>query len=230
VPLEWFALSAGAKIAMDSGTETMDWISVVLRRIVEFTQAGGEINVVVAGINVGAQSYWNAEATMLMHTRGILVMTPESAMVLSRQASLDYSGGVSAEDNLGIGGYERIMGPTARRSTGRRTSRAPAACCSRYYEHTYVAPGERFPRRAETSDPRDRDVRTRRTRAGLGPATRRRRLLRRANPGARSRSTSARSCARSSTPTAGRWSAGAACATPRSRSSGTRISAAGPCR
>ena len=43
VPLEWFALSAGAKIAMDSGTETMDWIAAVLRRIVLFTQAGGEI-------------------------------------------------------------------------------------------------------------------------------------------------------------------------------------------
>ena len=32
VPLEWFALSAGAKIAMDSGTENMDWIARVLRR------------------------------------------------------------------------------------------------------------------------------------------------------------------------------------------------------
>ena len=39
VPAEWFALSAGAKIAMDSGTENMDWIAAVLRRIVEFTQA-----------------------------------------------------------------------------------------------------------------------------------------------------------------------------------------------
>ena len=39
VPLEWFALSAGARIAMDSGTENMDWIAAVLRRIIEFTQA-----------------------------------------------------------------------------------------------------------------------------------------------------------------------------------------------
>ncbi|HSD79055.1 MAG TPA: hypothetical protein VLB47_00290, partial [Solirubrobacteraceae bacterium] len=76
VPLEWFAISAGAKIAMDSGTENMDWIAAVLRRIIEFTQQGGEINIVVTGINVGAQPYWNAEATMLMHTRGILVMAP----------------------------------------------------------------------------------------------------------------------------------------------------------
>src|SRR6185369_13766822 len=102
VPLDWFALSAGARIAMDSGTENMDWIAAVLRRIVEFTQRGGEINIVVAGINVGAQPYWNAEATMLMHTRGILIMTPASAMVLTGKRALDYSGSVSAEDNQGI--------------------------------------------------------------------------------------------------------------------------------
>ncbi len=111
MPVEWFALSSGAKISMDSGTENMDWVSRALRRIITFTQDGGEINVVVAGINVGAQPYWNAEATMLMHTKGILVMTPDSAMVLTGKQSLDYSGGVSAEDNFGIGGYDRVMGP-----------------------------------------------------------------------------------------------------------------------
>src|SRR5699024_2966250 len=99
VPVEWFAVSAGARVSMDSGTENMDWVAAALKRIVEFTQAGGEINVVVAGINVGAQPYWNAEATMLMHTKGILVMTPDSAMVLTGKQSLDFSGGVSAEDN-----------------------------------------------------------------------------------------------------------------------------------
>ena len=26
-PVEWYAISAGAKISMESGTETMDWIS-----------------------------------------------------------------------------------------------------------------------------------------------------------------------------------------------------------
>jgi len=158
VPLEWFALSSGAKIAMDSGTENMDWVAAALKRIVRFTQDGGEINIVVSGINVGAQPYWNAEATMLMHTKGILVMTPESAMVLTGKQALDYSGGVSAEDNFGIGGYERVMGPN-----GQAQYWAPdlAGACETllaYYERTYVAPGERFPRRAETSDPIDRDV------------------------------------------------------------------------
>jgi acetyl/propionyl-CoA carboxylase alpha subunit/acetyl-CoA carboxylase carboxyltransferase component len=158
VPLEWFALSAGAKIAMDSGTENIDWVANVLRRIVHFTQAGGEINVVVAGINVGAQPYWNAEATMLMHTRGILVMTPESAMVLTGKQALDYSGGVSAEDNFGIGGYERIMGPNGQAQYWAPDIARACRVLLSYYEHAYVAPGERFPRRAATSDPADRDI------------------------------------------------------------------------
>ncbi|MFN7987598.1 MAG: biotin carboxylase N-terminal domain-containing protein [Thermoanaerobaculia bacterium] len=158
VPLEWFALSAGAKIAMDSGTENMDWISRVLRRLIEFTQAGNEVNVVVCGINVGAQPYWNAEATMLMHTKGILVMTRDGAMVLTGKTALDYSGSVSAEDNTGIGGYERVMGPNGQAQYWARD--IPDACriLLRHYDHTYVVPGERFPRRAATSDPIDRDV------------------------------------------------------------------------
>ena len=158
VPLEWFALSAGAKIAMDSGTETMDWIAAGLRRIVLFTQAGGELNVVVAGINVGAQTYCNAEATMLMHTRGALIMTPQSAMVLAGKQTLDYSGGVSAEDNFDVGGYERIMGPNGEAQYWARDLADACRVLLRYYEHTYVAPGERFPRRAHTTDPADRDV------------------------------------------------------------------------
>src|SRR3712207_8608131 len=76
---------------MSSGTENMDWVAAALKRIVTFTQDGGEINIVVAGITVGAQPYWNAEATMLMHTKGILVMTPDSAMVLTGKQSLDFS-------------------------------------------------------------------------------------------------------------------------------------------
>ena len=160
VPVEWLAVSAGAKISMDSGTENMDWISRVLRRLITFTQARGEVNVVVAGINVGAQPYWNAEATMLLHTRGILVMTPDSAMVLTGKQALDYSGGVSAEDNFGIGGYDRIMGPNGQAQYWAADLVAACEILFAHYEHAYVAPGERFPRRAQSTDPIDRDVRS----------------------------------------------------------------------
>ena len=147
----------------------------------------------MAGINVGAQPYWNAEATMLMHTKGILVMTPDSAMVLTGKQSLDFSGGVSAEDNFGIGGYDRVMGPN-----GQAQYWAPdlAGACDvlmAHYEHTYVAPGRARP--APGADqrprrPRRHAVPARRSRA----ATSRRSATssrRRPTPTARRRSTSA---------------------------------------
>jgi acetyl-CoA carboxylase carboxyltransferase component len=158
VPLEWYALSAGARISMESGTENMDWVAAALKRIVEFTQDGGEINVVVAGINVGAQPYWNAEATMLMHTKGILVMTPDSAMVLTGKQSLDFSGGVSAEDNFGIGGYDRVMGPNGQAQYWAPNLAAARDVLMAHYDHSYVVPGEQGPRRATTTDPFDRDI------------------------------------------------------------------------
>jgi acetyl/propionyl-CoA carboxylase alpha subunit/acetyl-CoA carboxylase carboxyltransferase component len=158
VPLEWYALSAGARISMESGTENMDWVAAALKRIVEFTQDGGEINVVVAGINVGAQPYWNAEATMLMHAKGILVMTPDSAMVLTGKQSLDFSGGVSAEDNFGIGGYDRVMGPNGQAQYWAPNLAAARDVLMAHYDHSYVAPGEERPRRATTTDPFDRDI------------------------------------------------------------------------
>jgi acetyl/propionyl-CoA carboxylase alpha subunit/acetyl-CoA carboxylase carboxyltransferase component len=158
VPLEWYALSAGARISMESGTENMDWVAAALRRIVEFTQDGGEINIVVAGINVGAQPYWNAEATMLMHTKGILVMTPDSAMVLTGKQSLDFSGGVSAEDNFGIGGYDRVMGPNGQAQYWAPNLAAARDVLMAHYDHSYIVPGEARPRRATTTDPFDRDI------------------------------------------------------------------------
>jgi hypothetical protein len=115
--------------------------------------------VVVCGINVGAQPYWNAEATMLMHTRGILVMVPGTAMVLTGKQALEYSGAVSAEDNEGIGGYERIMGPNGQAQYRAQSLPDAIQILLAHHQHCYRAPGERFPRPAPTSDPKDRDVR-----------------------------------------------------------------------
>lgn len=160
VPLEWFPVSAGAKISMESGTENMDWIADVLRALIEFTQAGCEVNIVVNGINVGAQPYWNAEATMLMHTRGILIMTPDGAMVLTGKRALDFSGSVSAEDNFGIGGYDRVMGPNGQAQYWAADIVEASEILLRHYDHTYVVPGERFPRDTPSTDPTDRDIRS----------------------------------------------------------------------
>ena len=119
-----------------------------LKKIVEFTQDGREINIVVAGINVGAQPYWNAEATMLMHTKGILVMTQ------SRRWCSPARGARLLRWCVGRGQlrYRRLRpGWTQRPGAGT----APNTTAARdilmsHYDHTYVVPGAH---RAQRSPP-----------------------------------------------------------------------------
>jgi acetyl-CoA carboxylase carboxyltransferase component len=159
LPVEWLPISSGARIAMDSGTENLDATARVVRRIVTFTQAGGAIHLIIAGINVGAQSYWDALATMLMHTKGALIMTPEASMVLTGSAALAASGSVSAEDEVTIGGHERVMGPNGQAQYFAADLLTAYQVLYRHYEFSYVVPGEKAPRKHATADPNDRDVR-----------------------------------------------------------------------
>ena len=157
IPIEWVPVSAGAMISMNSGTENLDWTAKVLKRIIEFTQNDGIIHLIVHGINVGAQSYWNAESTMLMHTKGVLIMTPEASMVLTGKKALDFSGGVSAEDERGIGGFERIMGPNGQ-AQFRATDLGDAyRILFEVYHHTYHLHGQTVPTQA-TSDSSVRNI------------------------------------------------------------------------
>lgn len=158
LPVEWIAISSGAKITMDSGTENLDWTAATLRRIIEFTQAGGELNIIVPGINVGAQSYWNAEATMLMHTRGLLIMTDDGSLLLTGKKALDFSGSVSGETNLDIGGAEKIMAPNGQAQLRVANLAEAYQLLFDHYRYSYVAPGSAYPPKKQTSDPADRDV------------------------------------------------------------------------
>jgi acetyl-CoA carboxylase carboxyltransferase component len=158
LPLEWLPVSSGARIAMDSGTENLDATARVVRRIVRFTQAGGVIHVIVTGVNVGAQSYWDALATMGMHTKGALIMTPRASMVLTGRAALEASGGVSAEDEPAIGGFERIMGPNGEAQYFANDLADAFRILFEHYRYTYVVPGETQPRAYTTRDPAGRAV------------------------------------------------------------------------
>ena len=153
LPVEWIALSAGAQISMERGTENMDWCAAVVRRILEFTQRGGEVVVVVAGINVGAQSYWNSTATMLGHCAGMLVMVDGTAMVLTGRRALATSGGVSSESEEAIGGYAEVMGPN-----GQAHHRAASLADAYDLVLAHHALLARTGRRHATLDPVDRDV------------------------------------------------------------------------
>jgi acetyl-CoA carboxylase carboxyltransferase component len=159
LPVEWVPVSSGARIAMNSGTENLDATARVVRRIVTFTQAGGFIHLIITGVNIGAQSYWNSLATMLMHTRGVLIMTPQASMVLTGSAALAAAGSVSAEDEVAIGGHERVMGPNGEAQYFAPDLLAAFQILYRHYEYCYVVPGESGPRRARTEDAIERDVR-----------------------------------------------------------------------
>jgi acetyl/propionyl-CoA carboxylase alpha subunit/acetyl-CoA carboxylase carboxyltransferase component len=158
LPVEWLPVSSGARIAMDSGTENLDATARVVRRIVTFTQAGGVIHMIVAGVNVGAQSYWDALATMLLHTRGVLIMTPRASMVLTGRAALLASGSVAAEDETSIGGYERVMGPNGQAQYFAGDLGDAYRILYEHYTYTYVVPGESQPRRKASTDPITRSV------------------------------------------------------------------------
>ena len=63
-------------------------------------------------------------------------------MVLTGKQSLDFSGGVSAEDNFGIGGYDRVMGPNGQAQYWAPDLAGALGVLMAHYEHTYVVPGE----------------------------------------------------------------------------------------
>jgi len=158
LPIEWIATSSGARIDMNSGTENLDWTAAVLRRIIEFTQNHGEINIIVQNVNVGAQSYWNAEATMLMHTKGILIMIEDSAMLLTGKKALDYSGSVSAENNVGIGGFEKIMGPNGEAQFFAKDIYSAYHLLLKHYELLYAPANANQPLFKRTIDSDDRNI------------------------------------------------------------------------
>jgi acetyl/propionyl-CoA carboxylase alpha subunit/acetyl-CoA carboxylase carboxyltransferase component len=158
LPLEWLPVSAGARIAMDSGTENLDATARVVRRIITFTQSGGVIHIIVQGVNVGAQSYFNALATMLQHTRGVLIMTASASMLLTGRAALEAAGAVSAEDDTAIGGFERIMGPNGEAQFYARNLADAYRILYDHYRFTFVPPGESGPRLFATSDPDTRSI------------------------------------------------------------------------
>ena len=102
--------------------------------------------------------------------------------------------------------------PTARPSTGRRDLADACEILLRHYEHTYVAPGERFPRRAATDATRSTGTCGRSRMLTVHDSDfsdGRRRLLRRPQPGAQEAVRHPLGHARGRpTRTTARWSAG----------------------
>ena len=171
LPVEWISFSSGARISFETGTENLDWTARTLRRIIEFTEAGGTIHILVDGPCVGAQSYWNAEATMLNHCRGALFMTPRGYMILTGKRALEHSGCVSASSNEAIGGLQ-IMAPNGEAQYIAPTLADAYDMLLNHYALTYIEPGQRYTRPHTTTDAVERDVTEAAYEAEVGDFTR----------------------------------------------------------
>ena len=79
-------------------------------------------------------------------------------MVLTGRAALEASGAVSAEDEVAIGGFERIMGPNGEAQYYARNLADAYRILYEHYRYSYVVPGESGPRTFPTTDPRDRSI------------------------------------------------------------------------
>jgi len=95
---------------------------------------------------------------MLMHCRGVLIMTQNASMVLTGRAALEASGAVSAEDEIAIGGFERIMGPNGEAQYFARNLADAYRILYDHYRYTYVVAGETRPRPFVTTDPSERSI------------------------------------------------------------------------
>ena len=82
---------------------------------------------------------------MLLHCKGTLIMTPRGSMLLTGKRALEFAGSVSAEDNQGIGGFERIMGPNGEAQYFAPDLVSAYSLLFRHYTLTHVPPGEKRP-------------------------------------------------------------------------------------
>lgn len=158
LPIEWVSVSSGARIDWESGTENLDACALVLKRIIAFNEAGGQVNVIVPGVCVGAQSYWNAEATMMMSSRGLLIMTDRGAMVLTGKRALELSGCASASDELELGGFSAVMGANGQGQLHAPDLPSAYLLLYRFYQLTYRPSGCLTPPLLKTRDLPDRDI------------------------------------------------------------------------
>jgi len=79
-------------------------------------------------------------------------------MVLTGRAALEVSGAVAAEDEIAIGGFERVMGPNGEAQYYAHNLVDAYRLLYRHYDFTYVLPGESRPRRRTTADSPKRSI------------------------------------------------------------------------
>jgi acetyl-CoA carboxylase carboxyltransferase component len=85
-------------------------------------------------------------------------MTDDASMLLTGKRALDFSGSVSGETNLDIGGAEKIMAPNGQSQLRAKTLADAYRMLLDHYSYSYKSGAEIYPPKLETSDPANRDI------------------------------------------------------------------------
>jgi hypothetical protein len=161
IPIDWFPASFGVEISQVNGIENLDASASTAREIIKCAHMYREkvtINIVVNLVNIGAQSYWNALASILMDTKGVLIMTETGSMALTGHKawlmalkSLTHSLDIESAANetypeglKNLGGYSNIYGPNSEAMAYTPNLEAACELLIRHHYFSYMASDEKL--------------------------------------------------------------------------------------
>jgi len=149
-------VSAGATIAMDSGTENLDWVAASCA-----ASSSSPRPVARSMCGERDQRRWPVVLERRGHHAHAHPGHPghDSGQldVLTGKQALEFSAGLPPRTTSASAGTSASWARTARPVLAADVGDA-CRILHAHYDHTYRAPGERFPRPVVTTDPVDRDV------------------------------------------------------------------------
>lgn len=152
IPVDWFSCSYGVDISMNQGVEGLDASSSTAREIIKASiHCSVPINIVIDLPNVGAQAYWDAIATILFETNGVIIMTENGSMTLtghkaltlalqSKIHSMDINEKAQKffpEGLQNLGGYKDIYGPSGEAMAVAKDTKAACEILLRHHYYSY---------------------------------------------------------------------------------------------
>jgi len=159
LPIDWFTASFGVQVHREKGVEGLDAAASTIREIVlNCHHKRVQINLVVDETNIGAQSYWDAMATILNETSGILIMTPRGCMALTGPSALvsalyrtvhseelpEYTKTLYPKGLQSLSGYETVHGPNSDSMLFAKNIKEACYMLLKHHYYSYIHPSEKI--------------------------------------------------------------------------------------
>jgi acetyl-CoA carboxylase carboxyltransferase component len=161
IPIDWFPASYGVEISKEKGIENLDASASTAREIIKYAHIYKNkisINVIVNLTNIGAQSYWDALASILDDTKGIMIMTSTGSMALTghkawvvalksfiHSLDIDQVAQETYPDGLkSLGGYSNVYGPNSEAMSYAPDLETACELLIRHHYYSYLPNNEKL--------------------------------------------------------------------------------------